>query len=467
MRLKRMLSTLIILTLLLALFTSCTTEKAKTPDVSSTDKVQEKEPPMVLTASMNSAGSKYYETMADTSNDKYIKKLEELSNVRLDLIVREHSKDQELINLMFASKEVPDILGGNLTHTIVKQAIENGIFMNLKPYINKDNTPNLMTFMPEEYWQYLDELKDGGIYWFPMLNARANHAVFIREDLLKKFNLEVPVTLDDYTNVMRVFKENGVKYPIIARENVSNLNAITIAFGILTNRYVLTEAGKIEPAAIQPRTKEMIAYLKMIYDEGLLDPEFLTNSLDPFTNKIMNGDVGIFCHSINNYPMWQQGIEKNLPDAKFKMILGPVGPDGKMGIEHGMQPVSGTGTLVNKNVKDPARVARFFDWMCTDEAAEFFSYGIEGDTYTKTNGKINFAYPTTAEEEDELTARTYSLWRVRDTLENNPLLAPYIPYAEYMQEYRNEIVESDCIFQPVSLADKRAFCPSFPIARDN
>ena len=152
----------------------------------------------------------------------------------------------------------------------------------------------------------------------------------------------------------------------------------------------------------------------------------------------------MFGHSASNYAMWQDGIVKNIPDAKLKMILPIYGPDGKRSIGPTASTLR-TRTYINKNVKDPARVARFFDWMCTDEAAELFSFGIEGDTYTKTaDGKVNFTYPTSTDGVEELLARSNSLWLIRDWFDN-PLLAPYIPYEQMVLDYRKEIKKTDCL----------------------
>lgn len=462
MKTKQVLCISLITTMLFLLLTGCAGETTAN-NSSTTDAVaatvtktnateQTKETLMVLTASLPSYGSKYFTSMADPGNDKYIKKIEELTNIRLDITVRDHAKDEELVNLMFASGDIPDLFtySNYVSHnSTIKQAVKNGIFMNLKPHINAENTPNLINQVPEEAWKESDELKDGSIYYVPVYQkAKCNWSLFIREDLLEKYKLEVPVSLDDFTNVLRVFKKNGVKYPLTARQNITNLDPIFGAFGVLIDRNIMTDEGKIEPAAIQPGMKEALRYLRGLYTEGLLDPEFLTNSMDPFTNKILNGDVGVFRHSANNYGTWQDGIVKNIPDAKFKMILAPIGPNGK----GAMGPASASvivPTYVNKNVKDPARIARFFDWMCTDGAAEIFSYGIEGDTYTKTaDGKINFTYPTTTEGKDELGARTNTLWLVRDLLDN-PLLSPYIPYNQLIVDYRAELTKTDNILHCV------------------
>jgi putative aldouronate transport system substrate-binding protein len=455
---KKVLCVVVIFMMAFMLFVSCSKEKDGKDSTKVDDPVisekNGKEDVMVVTASFASNGVKYYETMTDIGNDKYIKKIEELTNIRLDLTIREHTKGDELINLLFASKDIPDLFGAGNPLPVVDQAVKNGVFLNMKPYINEENTPNLLKKVPERAWPVTDVLRDGSIYFIPgYQNVLTNYALYVREDLLEKYNLSVPTTLDELTDVLRVFKENGLKYPIIGREGANNLRPIFGAHGVLIGTsydyYIMSDDGKIVPSAIQPGMKKALAYVRSLYEEGLLDPEFATNTLDPFTNKILNGDVGVFNHGASNYPTWQEGIVKNIPDAKFKMILGPVGPDGDSAVEYAYSPISAE-TYVNKNVKDPARIARFFDWMCTDEAEEFFCYGIEGDTYTKENGKVNFTYPTTVEGEDELFVRTYNLWRVRDTYDK-PLLTPYIPHAQYIQEYREEVARADNVLHAVHL----------------
>ncbi|MCZ8511059.1 hypothetical protein O9H85_01130 [Paenibacillus filicis] len=55
-------------------------------------------------------------------------------------------------------------------------------------------------------------------------------------------------------------------------------------------------------------------------------------------------------------------------------------------------------------------IIKFFDWAATDEAAKFFSFGIEGDTYTMENGKLNYKFPKTKEEVEEEGFRSGTLW---------------------------------------------------------
>ena len=50
------------------------------------------------------------------------------------------------------------------------------------------------------------------------MSSTTRRATYIRKDLLDKYGLDIPVTLDDFVNVLRVFKENGVKYPYVGRE---------------------------------------------------------------------------------------------------------------------------------------------------------------------------------------------------------------------------------------------------------
>lgn len=57
--------------------------------------------------------------------------------------------------------------------------------------------------------------------------------VFMRKDLLEAYGLEVPVTLDDWYNVLKTFKDNGVPTPLSGMwSNILESNAFVSAWDI-------------------------------------------------------------------------------------------------------------------------------------------------------------------------------------------------------------------------------------------
>ena len=43
--------------------------------------------------------------------------------------------------------------------------------------------------------------------------------MMIRKDALEAVNLDVPETIDDWTEMLRAFKENGIEYPLLLNKS--------------------------------------------------------------------------------------------------------------------------------------------------------------------------------------------------------------------------------------------------------
>src|SRR6185312_6393212 len=56
------------------------------------------------------------------------------------------------------------------------------------------------------------------------------------------------------------------------------------------------------------------------------------------------------------------------------------------------------------------------------EAATFFTFGIEGETYSIEDGKVKYDMPQTKEDIEEEGWRTGAVWQVRDVTYNAQLL---------------------------------------------
>ena len=61
---------------------------------------------------------------------------------------------------------------------------------------------------------------------------------------------------------------------------------------------------------------------------------------------------------------------------------------------------------------------KFFNWMVSEDAELFFSFGIEGEDYQVTDGKPVFEVPTDAAGADKMRYLNYWLWLVQDTTYN-------------------------------------------------
>ena len=424
------------------------TSDTKTTEKTETAKEEQgtvaKEEPLKISIALGTSGVTYFDTVPDMNKDKYVQKINEMANVELDIQMLDHQKFYEQVNLLFASGDLPDILKEyKYNDEIVLQAVEQGLFLDLKPYISEETTPGILKNVPEICWDFADIKRDGGIYFVPTyIKLKQHRALYVRKDLLDEYDLEVPVTLDDYHNVLRTFKDNGIKYPAIGRLNFSWMQSIFSAFGIPASEsdfgYIMDEDGNIVPSAITSRMKEALTFLRELYEEGLLDPEFLTNTPEIHRNKILSGDVGMFTHILTSYDSWNGGLRESVPTGEFICIDGPVGPDGYNGSGGYVVPIQ-QANYINSDVEDPEGIMQFLEWMQTPEATEFFFFGIEGENYTKTNGEIkDYTYPTTQEGIHEFWARRSCLWLVTD-LRDNAVVKEWEPSGELIAEYSSTL----------------------------
>jgi putative aldouronate transport system substrate-binding protein len=335
----------------------------------------------------------------DINKTKWHDKLQELTNTELEFMVIEESK----MGVMFASNNLPDVVGslGTATSKAMSGSVEAGMFLPLNDLL-KANAPNMMKLVPKEAWDAVSY--NGQIYGMPnWLNNPSRRATFIRTDLLEKAGLQPPKTVDEFLNVLRKFKEMGVKHPYGGRENLKYADTILGAFDVLPykEQFELVN-GQVVPKFfdVENMTKALEVY-KTMYDEGLMAKEFATITSAEWLKNIRAGDVGIWSSNLVSLNDFRTNIPNAVPGAKIDVIASPKGPEGKSGYLMYL-PVT-SAHYINKNVKPEvaAEIVKYFDWMSSDEANMFFTYGIEGDTYTIENGKVKYKDPTNKEEQEE------------------------------------------------------------------
>ena len=180
---------------------------------------------------------------------------------------------------------------------MTNDAIENGVFQPLGKLLEEgaEKYPNLMNTITEKAWDNA-KMSDGETYGIPVVfkSIDSGRVTYIRKDLLEKYNLKTPVTIDDFVDVLRVFKENGMKYPFSGREKWSYTDLFIAPFGVDVNRFNLNENGEMVPDIIRPEFKEAIAFNRKLYEEGRMNPESLMTSGTDWSNKIKSGEIGIF-----------------------------------------------------------------------------------------------------------------------------------------------------------------------------
>ena len=224
-----------------------------------------------------------------------------------------------------------------------------------------------------------------------------NEGMLIRKDWLDKLGLDIPVTLEDYMNVMKAFTErdpdgNGRHdtYGYGAFIEINNFEGglgrrfdpFFGAFGV-AGTWDLTR----ENAGLNVRKDayyDALVYIKRMIDEGVLDPNWSSYGKDDFRASWKQGRFGIMREqnaafaAENNYAPF----DRNFPEGEWIVIDPPIGPDGHMSVGLYTQAyrIYAVSHRAIREGKGPA-IARLLEWMSSDEGYYLLGWGEEGVNY--------------------------------------------------------------------------------------
>ncbi|MGP4079104.1 extracellular solute-binding protein [Pseudalkalibacillus sp. R45] len=407
-----------------------------------------------ITVALGSGGASYIEGHQDINQDEYVKTTEKMAGVDLKLDVLPHENYEQNLQLLLAGGELPDLLQTKGINTPeIAPAIDAGVLMPLNDLLDKYGK-NLKKHIPEESWNSPRVSKDGQIFGIPQENPIRNCCVtYVRQDWLDNMGLEVPKTVDEYVEMLRAFKTedpngNGKQdeIPFSARENFAFGHQFFAAYGVHPDAWSY-EDGKLIPNFIKPEMKEALEVYQTLYDEKLLDNEFLVQQGKDWDAKILgSGVVGMWAQTSAAPDAIVSKLKANHPDAEVAIIPSPVGPSGEPG---GVYPIGSSVSdyiwTIPQDTENPEEVIKFMDWYYeqgNDEADQFFLYGLEEKDHTVEGDEVAYKYPETNEEVGRQFM--YQQW-IHFTGPKN-----YLTNEEFIKNKPN----GDLIYHSLSVAEK-------------
>lgn len=323
------------------------------------------------------------------------------ANVKFMAIPRFESAQK--FNTLFASGGAPDLIFEYDT------AYRNQLYTQ-KQLLPLDDliesyAPNYKKMM-EQYPQLksVGTKSDGKIYELGRINELTpNHALFIRSDWLKKLNLEVPKTTEDFLKVAKAFTEqdpdgNGKNDTYgIALSFVSGY-IIDYAFGAGTAW--AEEDGKL--VHVWDRIKASYDFRKQLFNAGVVDKDFLADtSGEKAKQDWLSGKLGIYgANGGAGDKNLLEAFLKNNPEGEYIPIALPETQFGSFGpvIQNPLQMVA----AITSSAKNPDAVMKYYDFLLSDQVADILRNGIEGEHYTIVDG-----CPTPVDEAKNKVERAY------------------------------------------------------------
>ncbi|MFB9327073.1 extracellular solute-binding protein [Paenibacillus aurantiacus] len=325
-----------------------------------------------------------------------VKYLAGKTNTNLDITFLPHENYMEQLRLKFAGGDIPDV---HMVWGIENsELVTNDLALDLKPYLEKYG-PNLLKEIPQSAWDAVT--LDGKILAIPQVaqgNAPAERVLYVRKDWMDKLGLAVPKTSDEFLNMLRAFRDkdpngNGKKdeIPFASREKFEWMDNVLGMYGVNLDSNTVSD-GKVMPGFVTPNMKQALGLLRTMYEEKLIDPEFLTNSRAVWDQKIKSDLVGSWNHVVLGvWDSWQKEMSTLLADKKPNVVAIPtpkgIGYEGDVGrVEKSVLKTF----VVKKDAANPEAIVRMFDWLATEEGQLFADLGIEGETFTKAGDQLTY-----------------------------------------------------------------------------
>ncbi|MCL2528209.1 MAG: hypothetical protein FWE42_07285 [Defluviitaleaceae bacterium] len=329
----------------------------------------------------------------------------------------------ELPLLWAASDTLPDIIGGiDMGAAIYHEWIDAGLVRPILGDLHR--WPNLNVWMEQQFSQ--ERMINGEHYIIPRgtipeaeITALAR-GIINRRDWREHLGIPIPTTEDDFLDMWQAFVDNASDLP----------GAADVVFGVLPggifnlSSHTFTghghtggdwapmgEGDSFVRPAFEYSSLPLMAFWRESFHRGLLDPDFVTNSVWQGNQQFALGRAGTLLrqvvpiHMNNIYLEW---VELN-PDINFadavEILWPPYVPDR----EHVWLIGGGawSETLISSNVDDATleRIMYLIDWKKSETGIATMIFGFEGQDWEWQGGEVVMLTPTNPETGHPLAAR--------------------------------------------------------------
>lgn len=362
--------------------------------------------PLELTIHMHWPRAQGYGVGGDTSEIYPVElAAREMTGVSLvDATAGSNSTESlEAMNLLLATGDLPDIVGGHLIQQPVNQFGPEGAFVPLNDLV-REHAPNIQAFWDENPG-LVEAISafDGNYYYIPYLpDGEFGRAWFIRQDWLDALGLEQPQNVDELYATLVAFRDddpngNGLQdeIPYFARqwEEVNRLLTLWDARSSGSDTYhdfYITEDRTIAHPYAQDAYRVGISNIAQWYEEGLIDPEIFTrgsSSRDFLLSENLGGVTHDWFASTSGY---NAALADSVPGFNFIPFLPPASANGVRMAEHRRIPIKPDGWAISFTNEHVVETIRYFDFWFSEEGRNLANFGVEGRTWNMVDGEPTF-----------------------------------------------------------------------------
>ena len=356
-----------------------------------TDSIRISEETITLTVEGPSGGTAY-----DWTNSQQFQEYEKRLGIRFEATTWTNEQWSNRLTLMMAGDEMPDVLmtSGNMTQAQVEMYGSDGYLLDFSQYL--DVMPNVKRLLEtSEDFKNMSTFSDGGMYGFPRYNETATLPCasmpynFVNGAWLENLGLDRPTTVDEFYDVLVAFKEQDAngngdpddEVPFGIRKDAYHdaLKPVSWAFGIHSTKknYHLNvdENGQLGIWDTTDMYKEYLRFVHKLYDEKLINQDAFVLENAELSELINENKVGAF---------FSYSFDSSREHVKdFYVPVGYIheGYNTESVVVYDSNVTDNYFIVANANIEYPEEIAKFVDYLFTEEGQLSARNGYEGVTF--------------------------------------------------------------------------------------
>lgn len=305
-------------------------------------------------------------------NNRFVAAAEKALNIKIKYLWLKNDADkgyEKQLRLAITAGEIPDMFIVTNQNDLVQLA-ESGLIMPVDDVVDKYFTTWDKEIQSSDGGKlYEMAMYDGQCYGIPcnISDTDTFSYIWLRKDWMEKLNLEAPKTMDDLRNIMLAFKEaklggsENTYGMVIDKDLYYSTRGLFAGFGAYPEFWVEDENGGLVWGGTQENVKKALTYLNGLYNDGLLDKEFITQSNTDAKALMFNSQAGILyaghwlAHDL-------QKLHDNDPESDWICVALP--SETGAPVEQYLTPVKRGWIVINESYEHP-EVAAKIRALCT------------------------------------------------------------------------------------------------------
>lgn len=334
--------------------------------------------------------------MESYSESTFFKEMEKRTGVKTEFVLENAETAVEKFNLMIAGGDFCDLMHDVDTNYTggLDTAWEDDVIIAIDELID--------TWMPNYYAElhseetFIPDLtsNEGNIYQISILRHEASlpdYGLMIRQDWLDDLDMERPRTYDEYYDVLTAFKnEKNASAPMMLSNNGTfQGNFFANGYGVKAPPIQMDTPfyqvdGEIKFGPMEEGYRKYLETLSRWYSEGLIYKDFYTyvdsNTMPP-DDLVINDQMGLFGANIQDIPTRYSEVIGTNENIVLVGAYDPVEKEGDtLHFSQDRGASAGGGYCISTHCEDPELVARWADYIYSDDGQILSNYGIEGES---------------------------------------------------------------------------------------